>query len=312
MKTYQNIYLKRSWLFKMHPLLKFLMFLCLTISVFLPNGFLGLICITFFTILLYCLSFLNWKSFIKTFCWLVVWMFLLFIIDWFTYQQSDATTSFSVNYNLWGTLSGKYTIENGSIIYSLYAYGSAWYQLNIFTIVIVVYIFWKLFDIFLLIQIMIKTSSELALNNGFKMLLKPLNYLHINTSSLSLIFTLTLRFIPNLYHQYKDVCQIQIAKGALNGSFKWWKRLKVYATSFPPLFYLAFENASYLSESMVIKGYTLKNKDHLYFKYHLHYYDVILFILSFGLFIFLIYLIASHTMFAPFGIANSIILNNIN
>ncbi|MBP5783633.1 hypothetical protein J6W32_03475 [bacterium] len=86
----------------------------------------------------------------------------------------------------------------------------------------------------------------------------------------------------------------------------------MYATSFPPLFYLAFENASYLSEAMVIKGYSLKNKNHFYFQYHLHYYDVILFGLSLALFIFLIYLIASHTMFAPFGIANSIILNNIN
>ena len=312
MNTYQNIYLQRSWLYKMHPLLKFLMFLWLMISVFLPNGFLGLICITFFTLLLYCLSFLNWKSFLKTFCWLLVWMFLLFIIDWFTYHQSDATTSFSINYNLWGTLSGIYVIKNDLVVYHLFAYGSSWYQLNIFTIVIVVYIFWKLFDIFLLIQMLIKTSSELALNNGFRMLLKPLNYLHINTSSLAVIFTLTLRFIPNLYHQYHDVCQTQISKGALNGNFRWWKRLKVYATSFPPLFYLAFENASYLSESMVIKGYNLKSKHHLYFKYHVHYYDVILFGLSFGLFIFLIYLIASHTMFAPFGIANSIILNNIN
>lgn len=312
MKTYQNIYLKRSWLFNMHPLLKFLMFLCLMISVFLPNGFLGLICITFFTLLLYCLSFLNWCSFIKTFCWLLVWMFLLFIIDWFTYHQTNATTSFSANYNLWGSLSGTYQIHNGTIIYSLFAYGSSWYQLNIFTIVIVVYIFWKLFDIFLLIQIMIKTSSELALNNGFRMLLKPLNYLRINTSSLALIFTLTLRFIPNLYHQYHAVYQTQVAKGALNGKYRWFKRLKTYATSLPPLFYLAFENASYLSESMVIKGYSLKNKNHLYFKYHLHYYDFLLFTLSLGLFIFLIYLIASHTMFAPFGIANSIILNNIN
>ena len=68
---------------------------------------------------------------------------------------------------------------------------------------------------------MIKTSSELALNNGFRMLLKPLNYLHINTSSLALIFTLTLRFIPNLYHQYHAVCQTQISKGALNGNFRW-------------------------------------------------------------------------------------------
>ena len=312
MKTYQNIYLQRSWLYKMHPLLKFLMFLCLMIGVFLPNGFLGLICITFFTVLLYCLSFLNWRSFLKTFCWLLVWMFLLFIIDWFTYHQNDARTSFSTDYNLWGTLSGTYTIENNTITYVLFAYGSSWYQLNIFTIVIVVYIFWKLFDIFLLVQMLIKTNSELALNNGFRMLLKPLNYLRINTNSLAVIFTLTLRFIPNLLKQYHAVCQTQISKGALNGNFRWWKRLKVYATSFPPLFYLAFENASYLSESMVIKGYNLKNNHHLYFKYHLHYYDVILFTLGFGLFIFLIYLIASHTMFAPFGIANSIILNNIN
>ncbi|MBO7084713.1 hypothetical protein J6W20_02155 [bacterium] len=52
-------------------------------------------------------------------------MFLLFIIDWFTYHQSDATTSFSINYNLWGTLSGIYVIKNDLVVYHLFAYGSS-------------------------------------------------------------------------------------------------------------------------------------------------------------------------------------------
>ncbi|MBR4486410.1 energy-coupling factor transporter transmembrane protein EcfT [bacterium] len=163
----------------------------------------------------------------------------------------------------------------------------------------------------MLVQILTKTTSSVDLTNGFEILLKPLVYLRINTSTISLIFALTLKFIPNLISEYKSIYLAQKSKGSLNNKNKLIAKIKSYTTIIIPLFSLAFEKAENMSDAMLTKGFNFQNKKHYFFKYKLQYFDFIIGSISLAIVIFLIYLIASHTFFGPFGIANSIIINSV-
>ena len=296
----------------MHPGLKIFCFIFLLIVVFLPNGFLGLIILTVWTFFLYAISLINIKSFLKTFIWIFIWMLILFIIDWFTYRDQIQTTSLTPNVVLWGKLSGNYYMFYGQITYNLFYFApNTWYQLSIYTVVIITYIFFKLLILFMLVQILTKTTSNVDLTNGFEILLKPLTYLRINTSTISLIFALTLKFIPNLISEYKSIYLAQKSKGSLNYKNKFIAKIRSYSTVIIPLFALAFEKAENISDAMITKGFSFQNKKYYFFKYKLKYFDFIIGLISFAIVIFLIYLIASHTFFAAFGIANSIIINSV-
>lgn len=297
----------------MHPGLKIFSFIFLLIVIFLPNGFLGLIILTIWIFFLYAISLIRFKSFIKTFSWIFIWMLILFIIDWFTYRNETQTTTLASNAILWGKLSGNYYLLYGQITYNLFYFApNTWYQLSIYTVVVITYIFFKLLILFMLVQILVKTTSSVDMTNGFDMILKPLTYLKINTSSISLIFALVLRFIPNLISEAKTIYLAQKSKGVLNHKNKFFAKIKAYSTIIIPLFALGFEKTENISDAMIVKGFSFKNKKNYFFKYKLRYFDFIIASVSFAIVIFLIYLIASHTFFAAFGIANSIIINSVN
>jgi hypothetical protein len=84
----------------------------------------------------------------------------------------------------------------------------------------------------MLVQILIKTTSSVDMTNGFDMILKPLTYLKINTSSISLIFALVLRFIPNLISEAKTIYLAQKSKGVLNHKNKFFAKIKAYSTTY--------------------------------------------------------------------------------
>lgn len=163
--------------------------------------------------------------------------------------------------------------------------------------------------IIFLIQTFLKTTSDIDLTNGFNCLLKPLNYLKIPTKPISLIFSLTLRFIPKLYNEAKQIRLAQKSRGSDN-SLK--NKIKSLVGLVIPLFILAFENASNTSDAMIIKGYNFKNQKYFFYKYKFKYYDYLFFIFSFSICILLFYMIGAHVFFGPFGIADSIIINGLN
>lgn len=236
-------------------------------------------------------------------------MLIFFIIDWFTYHNIQQYTSLNPNSILWGNLSGKYYIYDYSINYNIFYFAKgSWYSLSIYTIVIVAYVFAKLLILFLLLQVFLKTMTDIELTNGFNCLFKPFRYMKINTKSFSLILTLTLRFIPNLYNEVKRIRLAQKSKGS-NNSFK--SKFRGYMNIVIPLFALAFESAEITSDAMLIKGYNLKNQKFYFYKYKFKYFDYLFLFFSLGISILIFYMVGAHIFFAPFGIANSIVLNGV-
>lgn len=297
----------------MHPGLKIFSFIFLLIITFLPNGFLGLIILFSWTILLYAISLINLKHLLKIISFVGILILILFIIDWFTYRWSNEITSLNEDAILWGHLSGQYFLYYGQITYTLFSFSAGtWYQLNIYSVVIIVYVFVKILIVIMLIQLLVRTTSDVDMTNGFNLLLKPLTYLKIPTAALSLIFALTIKFIPNLYIQAKQIRLAQKARGSLQTKNKFSRYIKNYIGIIIPLFALAFESAETISDAMLIKGYNLKNKKHYFYKYKFHYFDYLLGLISLGIIVLLIYMIASHIFFAPFGIADSIVINGIS
>lgn len=236
-------------------------------------------------------------------------MLILFIIDWFTYHSTTIQTSLNPNSIIWGHLSGQYYSSYGNITYNMFNLGANnWYEISIYTIVNVTYVFSKVLMIMLLLQVFLKTTSDLELTNGFNLLFKPLNYLKIPTKALSLILSLTLRFIPKLYDEIK---QIRLAQKSRGSHISKKNKLKSYINLIIPLFILAFESADKTSDAMIIKKYNFKNQKYYFYKYKFHYYDYLFFLLSIGLCCFIFYMLAANIFFGPFGIAESIVKNGI-
>lgn len=175
---------------------------------------------------------------------------------------------------------------------------------------IISYITAKFIIIIALVQILIKTTSSIDMTNGFNILLKPLAYLKIPTSIFALMLNLTFRFIPNMYQQAKQIMQAQKVKGIVNHKHKLIAKIKAYTQLIVPLFALAFETAENTSDALIIKGFRFQHKKHYYHHYKVGINDLIIGSISFAICILAYYMIAAHIFFAPFGIANSIIINS--
>lgn len=297
----------------MHPGLKIFTFVCLLITSFLPNGFFGLLILYVWIFLIFILSKKSLKSVFKLLFWVTVLISVLFIIDWFTYRWQNEITSINTSAILWGHLSGNYYLYDGQLTYDLFSFGkNQWYELNIYTVIIISYVYLKILVVIMIVQILVSNTDNVDMTNGFNSLLKPINALKIPTASISLIFALTLKFIPMLYDEAKMIRLAQKSRGALLNKKAILSKLKNYISLIPPLFATSFRNAEIISDAMLIKGFTLANKKNYFYKYKFHLFDILVAIISLSICILLIYMLYNHIFFAPFGIANSIIINSIS
>lgn len=113
----------------------------------------------------------------------------------------------------------------------------------------------RLLLILLVAQLLILTTSTLAMTDGLDKMLKPLSKVGFPSEELLMIMTIALRFLPLLMNEAVEVKKAQIGRGAEFESGSLIVRLKKQILIIVPVFNLALQRAVDLSQAMESRAY---------------------------------------------------------
>ncbi|MDO5375309.1 energy-coupling factor transporter transmembrane component T family protein [Staphylococcus rostri] len=113
----------------------------------------------------------------------------------------------------------------------------------------------RLSYIMIISTILTLTTSPLDLTDAFDRLFKPLRYLKVPVSALSMMMAIALRFIPTLMEELDKIMNAQKSRGAALSSGSVMTRIKAFIPLFIPLFISAFQRAEELAIAMEVRGY---------------------------------------------------------
>ncbi len=136
--------------------------------------------------------------------------------------------------------------------------------------------------IFLRIVLMIGITSLLTfstmstdINNGLQSLLSPLAKIKVPVGSISMVFSLTLRFIPLLFDETNKIIRAQASRGVdfSEGSLR--EKVTQIVSLLIPMFVISFSKAEDLANAMETRGYIVGAKRSRYDELKLKYFDYI-------------------------------------
>ncbi|MGM9972189.1 MAG: energy-coupling factor transporter transmembrane component T family protein [Anaeroplasmataceae bacterium] len=101
------------------------------------------------------------------------------------------------------------------------------------------------------------TTSNMDINNGISSVLSPLKVIKIPVGILSMMMSLTLRFIPTLLAETKKIMNAQSSRGVdfNEGSLK--DKVTQIISLLIPMFVISFKRAEELSNAMIARGYEI-------------------------------------------------------
>lgn len=295
-----------SWIYKIDPRIKILTIIGMIVILFLiPNiyimlGFLGLFTIMYLTTRLPIVKMLKG---IKPVLFLATFTFVLQVI----YNQSgNLIYTFEFHLGLYQTL----IIIGILVIYFLtkkYIHLKFIYLLLMFIAVFYVQTFkfesfnwlnydFKIYDAgllkggFILLRIVLMicltsvltfTTMNTEINNGLESLMSPLKIFKINVGTISMMISLTLRFIPTLTEETSKIMNAQASRGVdfNEGSLK--QKVTQIVSLLVPMFVMSFKRADDLANAMETRGYIIDGRRTKLDELKLHLIDFIsLFVLT--------------------------------
>ncbi len=109
-------------------------------------------------------------------------------------------------------------------------------------------------------QLLLLTTSIVALTDGLGLLLKPLELIRFPIHELVMIMTISLRFIPVLLNESQRIRSAQISRGINFQQGPIWERAKTYFAILVPLINSSFQKANDLAEAMEARGFIAGKK----------------------------------------------------
>ncbi len=101
------------------------------------------------------------------------------------------------------------------------------------------------------------TTTNMDINNGISFVLKPLKVIKIPVDTISMMMSLTLRFIPTLLYETKKIMNAQASRGIdfQEGGLK--DKVTQIVSLLIPMFVISIRKAEDLSNAMVARGYEI-------------------------------------------------------
>ncbi|SHG75266.1 energy-coupling factor transport system permease protein [Thermosyntropha lipolytica DSM 11003] len=116
-------------------------------------------------------------------------------------------------------------------------------------------LFWRLTGVIMVLQVMMATTSPLALMAGGEKMLMPLKRLKLPLPELMMIMTIALRFIPLYMEEWERIKRAQMSRGIDFYHSSLIKRLKNLMAILVPLFRISFQRADDLALAMEARCY---------------------------------------------------------
>lgn len=104
-------------------------------------------------------------------------------------------------------------------------------------------------------SILTLTTSPISITDGLETLLNPFKRLKLPVHELSLMMSISLRFIPTLMDETDKIMKAQMARGSDLSAGPIKDRLKAVVPLLVPLFVSAFKRAEDLATAMEVRGY---------------------------------------------------------
>jgi energy-coupling factor transport system permease protein len=125
-------------------------------------------------------------------------------------------------------------------------------------------------EIIFLSSVLTLSSSITELTHSIQSLLSPLKKIHFPVHEISLITTISIRFVPTFAMEMEKMMKAQASRGADFGSGSWWRIIQRTKDMFPiiiPLFNIALSRAEDLILAMESRCYTPGNDRSTYSVY---------------------------------------------
>lgn len=158
----------------------------------------------------------------------------------------------------------------------------------------------RLYIFILLSVIFTTTTKEVEIANSIEWFIYPLKYIKVPVYEISMLITLTIRFIPLLIQDLSTIMLAQSSRGVntKNGNFR--ERFIGIKNSFLPMFYISFKRADDISTAMTIRGYEIGQKRTKYYESKFFIIEVFSLLISISFFVTLILMNANVIDFGVF------------
>ena len=114
------------------------------------------------------------------------------------------------------------------------------------------------------------STSTIEINLGLEWVLSPFKLIKLPVAEISMMFSLTLRFIPTLMLETSKIMKAQASRGIDFNEGSFGEKIKQIVTLLIPMFYISIVRAEDLANAMEARGYVIgearTNVDELRFK----------------------------------------------
>ena len=99
------------------------------------------------------------------------------------------------------------------------------------------------------------TTKPTDLNNGLESLLKPLKLLKVNVSIMTMMISISLRFIPTLFNEAEKILKAQASRGVDFKESRFKDKITQIVSLMVPMFVISYKRAGDLADAMEARGY---------------------------------------------------------
>ncbi|ADG07673.1 energy-coupling factor transporter transmembrane component T family protein [Kyrpidia tusciae] len=135
---------------------------------------------------------------------------------------------------------------------------AGWFSVTADGLKIAVVAVMRFLEILCLVSVLTLTTTVNDLARGTEALLRPLARIRFPVHEVTLILTITVRFVPTFAMEMEKLVKAQASRGADFGHFRWWQVVRRTKQTFPviiPLFVSAMHRAEDLITAMEARGY---------------------------------------------------------
>lgn len=119
--------------------------------------------------------------------------------------------------------------------------------------------FLKMFSLILISSVIMYTTSPTGISAAISSLLSPFKYLGLNTEEVAITITISIRFLPILLSEAKNMILIQKSRGVSFDNKNIFLKIKALFFIIIPVFTLSFKKAHELAEAMESRCYDVNN-----------------------------------------------------
>ena len=126
------------------------------------------------------------------------------------------------------------------------------YRQGLITAVVVIL---RIVSLIFLSSILTLTTKPTDLNNGLEKLAKPLKYIGVKVSILTMMISIALRFIPTLINEANKILKAQASRGVDFKEGKFKEKINQIISLLIPMFVISYKRAYDLADAMEARGY---------------------------------------------------------